>query len=324
MSNTAMMKWPEPPQGTHDGDFGGALGPAGEATGSRRTVVQETEIAVGLDQRAVGVASRPPGTQRVLQQEANHVVLGEQLRHRAEVGPADLALAEVDLVLLLRLPELIAPAQSVVGCEHVRRQIPNELLQDIAAFGCQARLRGGIVGEEDAGQHKGGITGSQFPGAGRAFLQSQLGAILQRDGHAVRVQEQVVLGQEAGEQHAVPLLVGDLLDQLWNAFGLAAAAELSGLGAEGAAEHLRLLAHRREGLRALDRKGDQGSLRRGFGRVAGGDDGAFEEAAIFGCEWRHVSWNSLRSGCPNHERRLDHETVWITRPTKATRKARKS
>ena len=97
-----------------------------------------------------------------------------------------------------------------------------------------------------------GVAGGQVPGVGRAFLGGQLGALVQRDRHARRVHQQVVLGQEAGEEHAVPLLVGDLLDQPLFA-GLDAAqldgqaAQLRGLGAQGAAQQTLFFVHAGKG-----------------------------------------------------------------------------
>ena len=64
---------------------------------------------------------RPPRAEGVLEQEPDHVVLGEQLGHRPEVRAADLALRGVDLVLLVLLPELVDPAQRVVGSERLCR-----------------------------------------------------------------------------------------------------------------------------------------------------------------------------------------------------------
>ena len=53
-----------------------------------------------------------------MEQEEDHVVLGEELRYRRQLVCADLGLGLVDLVLLVRLPELIDPAETVVGLEH--------------------------------------------------------------------------------------------------------------------------------------------------------------------------------------------------------------
>ena len=53
-----------------------------------------------------------------MQQEEDHVVLGEELGDRRQLVGADLHLGLVDLVLLVRLPELVDPAEAVVGLEY--------------------------------------------------------------------------------------------------------------------------------------------------------------------------------------------------------------
>ena len=52
-----------------------------------------------------------------MKEEEHHVVLGEELGHGRQLVRTDLDAALVDLVLLLRLPELIGPAQRVVRGE---------------------------------------------------------------------------------------------------------------------------------------------------------------------------------------------------------------
>ena len=60
---------------------------------------------VGLAQ----TACRPPCSQRVVEQEAHHVGLGEELRNRRQLVRTDLGSRSVHLVLLPGLPELIDP-----------------------------------------------------------------------------------------------------------------------------------------------------------------------------------------------------------------------
>src|ERR1019366_3061508 len=67
--------------GVHDGDFCYGRRPLSERTGGRCAVVQTAEERPRVDERRVRMTSRPPGTEGVLQQEPNHVVLGEELRH---------------------------------------------------------------------------------------------------------------------------------------------------------------------------------------------------------------------------------------------------
>ena len=63
-----------------------------EGAGGRLSVVVEAQVVEVLDQGALGMPGGPPGAERVLEQEADHVVLGEELGDRAEVGAADLSL----------------------------------------------------------------------------------------------------------------------------------------------------------------------------------------------------------------------------------------
>ena len=60
-----------------------------------------------------------PRAQRVVQEEVHHVILGEQLRDGRQFIRADLVAGGVDLLLPLRLPELIGPTQGVTGGEAV-------------------------------------------------------------------------------------------------------------------------------------------------------------------------------------------------------------
>src|SRR4051794_15564279 len=96
--------------------------------------------------------ARPPRTERVLKQEADHVILGEQLRHRPQVRTTNLALRRVDLVLLVFLPELVHPAKRIVGREHLDRQTAKDLLKRVTTLRRQPQTDAGIVKPEDAGQ----------------------------------------------------------------------------------------------------------------------------------------------------------------------------
>src|SRR5438874_5528562 len=91
----------------HDRHLRHALRPALERTGSRLAILSDAQVVERRDEWALRMPARPPGTQRVLEQEPDHVVLGEQLRHRPQVRTTDLPLRRVDLVLLVFLPELV-------------------------------------------------------------------------------------------------------------------------------------------------------------------------------------------------------------------------
>ena len=71
-----------------------------------------------------------------------------------------------------------------------------------------------IVEPEDPRQHLRGEAGRHRPRIGLPELGGELLALRQRDRRPVLgMDEQVVLGQEPGEQHPVPLLIGALPDQ---------------------------------------------------------------------------------------------------------------
>ena len=158
---------------------------------------------------------RPPRAERVLEQEPDHVVLGEQLGHRPEVGAADLALRGVDLVLLVLLPELVHPAERVVGGERPRPAGRRGSAR--ARAGPPARAAAART-DRRAGRCPGRISaanraatdqpsGSPSSPASSSQSASVTGASI------LRVQQQVVLRQEPGEQQPVPLLVGALGDE---------------------------------------------------------------------------------------------------------------
>ncbi|HOF31407.1 MAG TPA: hypothetical protein PK441_11210, partial [Burkholderiaceae bacterium] len=105
-------------------------------------------------------------------------------------------------------------------------------------LGCKAQLEHRRAGLEHLRQHAGGQRAGQLPAAFGAFVGGQLVALFQGDGHAV-VHQQVVVGQKAGEQHAVPVLVGHLLGEVVHGLHLAAVqgiAQLPAVGAQAAAQ----------------------------------------------------------------------------------------
>ena len=67
-------------------------------------------------------ACAPPGPDRVVQEELDHVVLGEQLRYRGQCPPVDLRTALVDFFFPLGLPELVDPAQTVIRQKRLAGQ----------------------------------------------------------------------------------------------------------------------------------------------------------------------------------------------------------
>ena len=159
---------------------------------------------------------RPPGPQGVVEQEAHHVGLGEELGNSGQLPGSDLDLGGVDLVLLLGLPELIDPAKAVRGGKDLQRQIGHQALEPLLMLRRQGELKHRGIWSEDLRQHAGRKPGGQLPAVGRAFIGGQVFTLFEGDGHGtvrVRIHQQVVLGQEAGKEHAVPVLVGHLFDE---------------------------------------------------------------------------------------------------------------
>jgi len=92
----------------------------------------------------------PPSAERVLQQEVHHVGLGEELRDGADAVAADLLLALVDLVLPLRLPVLVDPAQGVTRGKDLRGQATHQALQPLLVFGSKRHTQQRVIRAEDA------------------------------------------------------------------------------------------------------------------------------------------------------------------------------
>src|SRR3954467_15440271 len=96
---------------------------------------------------------RPPGTERVVQQELHHIMLGEELRHGTDCGGIYLLATSIDLLFSPRLPELVHPAQTIVGGKDRLWQCVQELLQLLQILRRKRNLKQWIVGAEDLRQH---------------------------------------------------------------------------------------------------------------------------------------------------------------------------
>ena len=153
----------------------------------------------------------------------HHVGLGEELRHGRQFIRADLGARSAYFLLLLRLPELIHPAKRIRCGECLGGQAFHQRFQLLAVLQGEGNVGHGQVGLEHLRQHGVGETGGKRPlvhafialPARAVVLFGKRFALVQRDGDAhFRFDEQVVLGQEAGEQHPVPVLVGALLRQM--------------------------------------------------------------------------------------------------------------
>lgn len=158
----------------------------------------------------------PPSAERVLQQEAHHVVLGEQLRHGRDVGTADLDAGVVDSFFLGRLPELVDPAESILRREHLRRNLEQQSLQCVPVFGREPHLDCRIGEAEHTGQDLGCEASGNSPRVGLAEVRCEIAAVLQRqwDVAVLGMPQESVCFQEACEQQPVPLLIGDVVNEV--------------------------------------------------------------------------------------------------------------
>jgi len=118
---------------------------------------------------------------------------------------------------------------------------------------------------------------AQFPAIGEAFVPSEFIATAERCGHAIRVREQRVFRPDAGDDHAVPVLVGDFPDQGADALFVASVLHVAHLAAVQAAARLSLFRGEVCGrLRLTHTQMHQGGAGGSFGYVAGRLDGAFQ------------------------------------------------
>ena len=138
------------------------------------------------------------------------------------------------------------------------------------------------VESEHLGQHPMGEARGQRPLV-RVFFLCQFLAFVQGDGDPrLRLDEQAVFGEEPGEQHSVPVLVGALLHQAFDRPALAAGAgvervaELPCVGAQPPAQRPLPLVHVPVGFVLVHGERFQRRAGAGFRHVPGVRDGAFE------------------------------------------------
>ncbi len=217
-----------------------------------------------------------------MEQELHHVGLGEQLCDGGKFVGADFHFGGVHLVLAHGLQELIDPAQAI-GCdEGIRVEAGDELGHFALVLGSEAQLQGWRVLAENLGQHAGGVTTGQFPTVGGAFVLGELITVCKGDRHTIRMHEEVVVRQVAGEQHAVPVLVGHFPDQMADVLPLTAmfdVTQLTTMQAQAAAQFALFFSEMNGCSWLADAQVFQGSAGGGFGDVSGRLDGGFQTAA---------------------------------------------
>ena len=216
-----------------------------------------------------------PSAERVIQEEVHHVILGEQLRDRREFVRANLVAGLIDPLLLLALPELVTPAQAVVGGEDLGREPGQDFLHRLRVLGCVRNLQERIVCPENLRQHPRGVPGGQRPAVG-PFASRQLFALFQRYRDTVGVHQELILSQEAGEEHLVPMLVSALPVKMVDALLAVCLKHVAKLPAPGPELDTQIPLRGREVPRRLglvDRQPLQCRPGAVFGRIAGRNDG---------------------------------------------------
>jgi hypothetical protein len=223
-----------------------------------------------------------------VEEELHHVILGEELGDWSELIGADLFPGPVDLVFALGLPELVGPAESVIGSESFRREGCEHFALFYLVVDCNGEIEYWVIPPENAGECEAGesageieaITGGEIRGEFFAFLQSHgNGAVgLIRD-------EKVILGEETGEEQTVPMLVGGQFAEVANVLNagtfVALIPEGTATRAETIAEQALLDAHVGTVFLFVNGKVFQRSPTGRLGQDAGVVGGLFEELAEF-------------------------------------------
>jgi hypothetical protein len=206
-------------------------------------------------------------------------MLGEKLGDGRKGGPADLLAAFVNLVLLLALPELINPAQPIVGGKDGGRQPGQDFLQSVTTFRGKPHLGSRFIAPENTGQHQGRVTSRQHPGIFAAtFFGGDLGALGQGDGHTFGVHQKLIFGQKTRKKHPMPLLISDFFHQQLLPGLKIVTPKLASFGPQTIAKLALLGAHRAESIGLTHRESTQNRAGRVFGFITGIDNGFFQVA----------------------------------------------
>jgi hypothetical protein len=180
-----------------------------------------------------------------VEEELHHVVLGEELGNGGELIGSDLHPGFIDLILSLLLPELVGPAEGIIRREDLGREFSQKLSEeDLIALG-QGDLEDGIIRAEDSREDFLSESAGEVEAILGPQLVSQLLAI--REGHRdipliLVGMEESILSQEAGEEEAVPVLVGGILGEVLDLLSPLRRIELISQGAASGAEAIAQLA----------------------------------------------------------------------------------
>src|ERR1019366_3723101 len=274
--------------------------------------------------------ARVPRAERVIEQEVHHVVFGEQLRDSGQFIGADFLARSVDLILPLRLPELIAPAEAVVGGEHLHRQAGDEMDERLAVLHRQFHRTRRVVGAEDFWQLLRSEAGGNRPRVLKPDRRGEFLAIVQRHGHSMlRRDEEIVLQEKAGEEQPMPLVVGELLDEMLDLVSTApclalAIPQLFGLGAEFAPQVALRLIHVPVGIWLMDGERFERLARAALGDLTGLLDRVFQLAAEWGWNGAHrITGPSLSFSSTCSRASASHcsssVALWMVAPGSTTR-----
>ena len=177
--------------------------------------------------RAIGQnPARAPRADGVVQEEKHHVVFSEQLGDGRQFIGADLSALPVDLILPVSLPELVGPAERIRGREHGFGQLIQQPFEFLPCLWGEGELQHRIVPVEDLRKHSFRAPRRELPGI-HTLAVCQFPAVFQRQVDTVfRVSEEPVLGQKAGEEHPVPVLIRDFVDEMVQLWGVGFPIEL--------------------------------------------------------------------------------------------------
>jgi hypothetical protein len=229
----------------------GREGSGGGCSGPRRwrdgVIRRKTQVGHFHRQLHARVAAVPPAAEGVFEQEGDHVLLGETAASPPAVRrrppwcrPASSAAA------LLPSSAPARTGSSSPGCRRPGRRWRAAWragLRAPARFPAAVAAPAGLSGRKTLGSMRAGVVPGDFPFAAGGGIETLGGVFLavgQADRVAVRVHQQIALGEEAGKEHAVPVLVGDLGDEVGDGLRVVGAQQIAQRTAMGTQAHAQL------------------------------------------------------------------------------------